>query len=143
MLILLFEHSYFSQFGTFLGNCEADREKLEVAKKTTSLWSYLNRPDVLTSLLNPLYDPNKTAIWPSVAPVSLMLWSELYLRWTIDQTQQKKAMNKVYTLIQNDKNARSQVIKLRKQVMDLQKEYDTIVNIEEAIEDDCGTCPRN
>ncbi|KAI4465865.1 myotubularin-related [Holotrichia oblita] len=140
MLILLFEHSYFSQFGTFLGNCEADREKLEVPKKTTSLWSHLNRPDVLTSLLNPLYEPNKTAIWPSVAPVSLMLWNELYLRWTVEQTQQKKAMNKIYALIQNDKNARSQVIKLRKQLMDLQKEYDTIINIEEAIEDDSETC---
>lgn len=83
------------------------------------------------------------AIWPSVAPVSLMLWSELYLRWTVDQTQHKKAMTKIYNLIQNDKNARSQVIKLRKQLMDLQKEYDTIVNIEEAIEDDTETCPRN
>ncbi|XP_022910988.1 myotubularin-related protein 9 [Onthophagus taurus] len=139
MLILLFEHSYFSQFGTFLGNCESDREKLNVARKTTSLWSYLNRPDVLTSLLNPLYEPNKMAIWPSVAPVSLVLWNELYLRWTIDQVQQKKAMAKISTLIQNDKNARSKVIKLRKQVLDLQKEYDTIVNIEEAIEDETGS----
>ena len=165
MLILLFEHSYFSQFGkyvncamletcinlqhilmqlfhalgTFLGNCEADREKLNVSKKTTSLWSYLNRPDILTSLLNPLYDPNKMAIWPSVAPVSLVLWDELYLRWVIDQSQQKKAMNKIQSLIQNDKDARSKVLKLRKQLVDLQREYDVILSLEEAIEDDTET----
>lgn len=170
MLILLFEHSYFSQFGkyvncavyykqlillryfvkfcntqlfrtlgTFLGNCEADREKLNVSKKTTSLWSDLNRPDILTSLLNPMYDPNKMAIWPSVAPVSLILWDELYLRWVVDQSQQKKAMSKIQSLIRTDKDTRSKVLKLRKQLVDLQREYDVILSLEEAIEDDTET----
>ncbi|KAJ8981405.1 hypothetical protein NQ317_010343 [Molorchus minor] len=97
MLIILFEHSYFSQFGTFLGNCEAERVQMEVHKKTTSLWSYLNRPDVLTSLLNPLYEPNRLPIWPSVAPVSLVLWTELYMRlatnnlkyWILDRAEER------------------------------------------------------
>lgn len=124
MLVSLFEHSYFSQFGTFLGNCESDREKLAISKITTSLWSYLNRPDILTSLLNPMYEPNKTAIWPSVAPVSLVLWNDLYLRWVIDQTHNKQAISKIQNLIQNDKNLRSKVTKLRKQLVDLQKEWD-------------------
>lgn len=122
MLILLFEHSYFSQFGTFLGNCEADREKMNVKKRTTSLWSYLNRPDVLTSLLNPMYEPNKCPIWPSVAPVSLVLWNELYLRWIIDQNYNKRAMQKIQNIIQNDKDLRTRAIKMRKQLIDLQKE---------------------
>lgn len=110
--------------GTFLGNCESDREKLAISKITTSLWSYLNRPDILTSLLNPMYEPNKTAIWPSVAPVSLVLWNDLYLRWVIDQTHNKQAISKIQNLIQNDKNLRSKVTKLRKQLVDLQKEWD-------------------
>lgn len=29
--------------------------------------------------MNPLYDPNPGIIWPSVAPVSIELWRELYL----------------------------------------------------------------
>lgn len=66
--------------GTFLENCESERISIELFQKTTSLWSYLNHPDVLTSLLNPLYEPNKTPIWPSVAPVSIVVWGELYLR---------------------------------------------------------------
>ncbi|KAF5269257.1 hypothetical protein FQR65_LT02558 [Abscondita terminalis] len=135
MLVLLFEHSYFSQFGTFLGNCEADRENLKISK-TISLWSYLNRPDILTSLLNPMYEPNKATIWPSVAPVSLVLWNELYLRWVIDQTQNKKALLKTQNLIQNDKNLRSQVTKLRKQLLDLQKEWDSCVAEDGTIDND-------
>ncbi|KDR15085.1 Myotubularin-related protein 9 [Zootermopsis nevadensis] len=71
-LIMLFEHSYCSQFGTFLGTCEADRTRMKLAERTVSLWSYLNRPDVLQSFLNPMYDPNNRVIWPSVAPMSLV-----------------------------------------------------------------------
>lgn len=122
--------------GTFLGNCEADRKDLNLHKMSTSLWSYLNRPDILTSVLNPMYEPNKAAIWPSVAPVSLVLWNELYLRWVIDQTQNKKAMTKMQNLIQNDKNLRSKVIKLRRQLVDLHKEYDALNAELELIGDD-------
>lgn len=146
-LILLFEHSYFSPFGntyiyilienkenckilfllgTFLGNCESDRVKVNLFKKTVSLWSYVNRQDVLTSLLNFMYEPNKNPIWPSVAPVSLILWSELYLRWVINQSQNLKATKKIQNLIQDDRNLRSRVIKLRRQLLDLQKEYESM-----------------
>lgn len=75
MLVLLFEHSFFSSYGTFLGDSERERESIKLHTKTTSLWSYLNRPDVLKSLLNPMYEPNQGVIWPSVAPISLELWS--------------------------------------------------------------------
>lgn len=67
--------------GTFLGNSESERASIELYKKTTSLWSYLNRPDVLTAQLNPTYEPNKSPIWPSVAPVSIVLWGDLYFRY--------------------------------------------------------------
>jgi myotubularin-related protein 9 len=45
---------------------------MKLAERTVSLWSYLNRPDVLQSFLNPMYDPNNRVIWPSVAPMSLV-----------------------------------------------------------------------
>lgn len=75
MLILLFEHSFSSSYGTFLGDSERERQAIKLHTKTTSLWSYLNRPDVLKSLLNPMYEPNQGVIWPSVAPISLELWT--------------------------------------------------------------------
>lgn len=131
MLILLFEHSFFSSYGTFLGDSERERESIKLHSKTTSLWSYLNRPDVLKSLLNPMYEPNQGVIWPSVAPISLELWSgksltqpgetnvvfsrfshiaELYLRWVIDQTQVKSMFHQIQTLIAKEKETRSKVL---------------------------------
>ena len=71
-LIYLFEQTYASQFGTFLGNCVKDRKDMNFAKKTVSLWSYINRPEVIREFLNPCYEPNSKVIWPSVAPQSLV-----------------------------------------------------------------------
>lgn len=53
LLIILFEHSYFSQYGTFIADSECERMELMAFTKTTSLWSHLNRPDIITTLLNP------------------------------------------------------------------------------------------
>lgn len=53
LLIILFEHSYFSQYGTFIVDSESERMELMAFTKTTSLWSHLNRPDIITTLLNP------------------------------------------------------------------------------------------
>nr|CAD7396810.1 unnamed protein product [Timema cristinae] len=121
-LILLHEHSYYSQFGTFLGTCESDRKSLKLPQQTVSLWSYLNRPEVLQSFLNPMYDPNNKVIWPSVAPMSLTLWSELFLRWVVDQGPQKEAWVTITTLREKDKELRLKACRLRRQLADLQKE---------------------
>ncbi|PSN52380.1 hypothetical protein C0J52_06724 [Blattella germanica] len=121
-LIMLFEHSYCSEFGTFLGTCEADRTRLKLSQRTVSLWSYLNRPDVLQSFLNPMYDPNNRVIWPSVAPMSLSLWSELFLRWVVDQTPQQKAWETITSLREKDKELRLKATRLRRQLLDLERE---------------------
>lgn len=137
LLIILFEHSFSSQYGTFLGDCERDREAMRLHTKTTSLWSYLNRHDVLKSLLNPIYEPNQSVIWPSVAPISLVLWSgntyfnlmlasffvflisfsELYLRWVIDQSQNKIMFNQIQQLITHEKELRTKVRSLQLEIM--------------------------
>ena len=50
------------------------RAKLALPEKTVSLWSWVNCPQELERLSNPLYEPNSLVIWPSVAPQSLQLW---------------------------------------------------------------------
>lgn len=50
------------------------RTKLSLPEKTVSLWSWVNRPQELERLTNPLYESNSLVIWPSVAPQSLLLW---------------------------------------------------------------------
>lgn len=89
-LILLLDHAYGSEFGTFLGNCPKEREEYGFSAKTTSLWSYINKPDILKEYINPLYMPNEEAIWPSVASQSIELWESVYLRWSIDPISRKK-----------------------------------------------------
>ncbi|XP_032452489.1 myotubularin-related protein 9 [Nasonia vitripennis] len=79
MLVEIFKHAYSSNYGTFLGDSESERTRLKLSDHTFSLWSYMNQPDVLEKYMNPLYDPNPGIIWPSVAPVSIELWRELYL----------------------------------------------------------------
>ncbi|XP_011201625.2 myotubularin-related protein 9 [Bactrocera dorsalis] len=127
MLILLYEHSYFSQYGTFLCDSERERHELGVHTRTTSLWSYLNRPDVLKNVLNPLYEPNSSVIWPSVAPISLELWSELYLRWTIEQKNSTKTMQQIQELVTQEKELRAKAIRLRKQASDLSNEMEDLM----------------
>ena len=72
-LVTLADHAYFSNFGTFLCDSEYERNLLGVKENTVSLWSFLNRPEVLSKYLNCLYEPNGKVIWPSVAPVSLVI----------------------------------------------------------------------
>ena len=50
------------------------RVRLSLPEKTVSLWSWVNRPQEIDHLSNPLYEPNSLVIWPSVAPQSLLLW---------------------------------------------------------------------
>lgn len=121
-LILLFEHSYFSQYGTFLGNFERERKEMNLAGKTISLWSYINRPEIIQAYFNPLYEPNPRVIWPSVAPMSLNLWTGLFLRRVIDSSSQELAWKTVFEVKERDKELRSHVIRLRRQVVELEKE---------------------
>lgn len=86
--------------GTFLCNNEGERRAAKLKSKTISLWwvvhvfifyccywrssfvvhfplypfhrSYLNQPDILKPLLNPMYEPNNSVLWPSVASQSLV-----------------------------------------------------------------------
>lgn len=60
--------------GTFLCDNEQERETRGVYTQTTSIWSWLNQPDELPKYINPLYDPTPNVIWPSVAPMSFVIW---------------------------------------------------------------------
>uniref|UniRef100_A0A1L8DYY4 Putative phosphatidylinositol 3-phosphate 3-phosphatase myotubularin mtm1 n=1 Tax=Nyssomyia neivai TaxID=330878 RepID=A0A1L8DYY4_9DIPT len=122
-LVMLFEHSFGSQFGTFLGDSEQERTQLGVTTKTTSLWSYINRPEVLKTHLSPVYEPNATVIWPSVAPISLVVWEELYLRWVVNQDQAQRLRDQIQNCVDDEKELRSKVVRLRKQLMDLYRDY--------------------
>ncbi|KAJ6222771.1 hypothetical protein RDWZM_001316 [Blomia tropicalis] len=117
-LISLFDNAYSSQFGTFLGNCVKERKEMNFSKKTVSLWSYMNRPEVLKDYLNPLYEPNNSVLWPSVAPQSLELWKGMYCRWIQDVGPIKKAMSKIEKLISEEIELKAKATKLQRNIID-------------------------
>ncbi|GFU50483.1 myotubularin-related protein 9 [Nephila pilipes] len=121
-LVTLFEHAYASQFGTFLGNCDKDRNDWKLSEMTVSLWSMLNRTDVLLTYLNPMYEPNNNVIWPTVAPQSIILWSGMYLRWVIDQKPSNEGWNTIAEIRDREKELQSKASKLRRTLMELQRE---------------------
>lgn len=120
-LITLIQHSYASQFGTFLCDTVAERMSLGLMEKTISLWSYINRPDVIHTFMNPVYEPNLKIIWPSVAPASLTLWSGLYLQWVVDQSSTQITWTAIGEMKEKEKELKRQAIRLRKQLLDLEK----------------------
>lgn len=115
-LSLLFRHSYSSQFGTFLGNDCNHRSQLEIEKKTVSLWSYVNRPEILKEYLNAAYEPNPSVIWPAVAPQSIVIWEAVYLKWVISVDQSKDVQDAVQRLKSYQNELRLKVLRLRKQL---------------------------
>jgi len=122
ILVLLADHSFSSSFGTFLCDSEKERQFHSVREHTVSLWSYLNQVEILSVQLNALYAPNRSVIWPSVAPMSITLWTAYFLRWVQDQKTQTYERRKITEIIDRNKNAKLNALKLRKELLELQEE---------------------
>ncbi|XP_061099970.1 myotubularin-related protein 9 [Conger conger] len=119
-LVLLFQHAYASQFGTFMGNNAAERVKLKLSQKTVSLWSWVKRPQHMERFLNPLYEPNGLVIWPSVAPQSLLLWEGVFLRWNRSSKCVDEACEEMVHIIEYNKDLQAKVNALRRQLAQLE-----------------------
>ncbi|KAM7331006.1 LOW QUALITY PROTEIN: hypothetical protein ACRRTK_010195 [Alexandromys fortis] len=119
-LIMLFEHAYASQFGTFLGNNESERCKLKLQQKAMSLWSWVNQPSELSKFTNPLFEANNLVIWPSVAPQSLHLWEGIFLRWSRSSKYLDEAYEEMVNIIEYNKELQAKVNILRRQLAELE-----------------------
>ncbi|VBB30109.1 unnamed protein product [Acanthocheilonema viteae] len=80
-LIHMHEHAYSCQYGTFLGNCDKDRKDLNLAKRTQSLWAFLD--DRHDDYINPLYETNKYGFLGKINlhPSALVVWTAMYNRF--------------------------------------------------------------
>ncbi|XP_075454816.1 myotubularin-related protein 9 [Ascaphus truei] len=125
-LIMLFEHAYASQFGTFLGNSECERSKLKLQQKTMSLWSWVNQPNDINKFTNPLFEANGLVIWPSVAPQSLQLWEGVFFRWNRSSKYLEEAYEETIHIIEYNKDLQVKVNALRRQLAELETEAGTL-----------------
>ncbi|XP_043388292.1 myotubularin-related protein 9-like isoform X4 [Chelonia mydas] len=105
LLLVLFEHTYASCYGTFLCNSEKERCLCKVKEKTHSLWAWLNQPSEWKKHLNPLYTYNALVIWPSVEPQSLQLWQGLFLRWIRSSQYLDEAWAEIQRLVTSCEDA--------------------------------------
>ena len=58
-----------------------------------SLRRYLSQPEILSSLLNPLYDRNPSLLNLTVSHLTVTLWKRLYLRTGLDPVLTPPSLN--------------------------------------------------
>lgn len=82
-LLMLHDHVFSCQFGTFIGNCEKDRLDLKLASRTFSLWGFLTKH--MSEFVNPLfkkeYEIMQPVIFPETCPQSIKFWKGMYNRF--------------------------------------------------------------
>lgn len=76
--------------------------------------TFINVSENLKTFVNPLYEPNEAAIWPSLFTQSMSMWSGLFLRHQRNDKPQKEASAEIEKMILANKQARLKVEKLRK-----------------------------
>lgn len=118
-LITIFEHSYSSQYGTFLYNCVKQQKEYNFKSRTVSLWSFINLPSNIENFINPTYEPNNRVIWPSVALQSIVIWEKLFFRWTLNQTTVESLHKIIQELKFKEKKLRTEAEQLRKELIEL------------------------
>lgn len=69
------------QFGTFVGNCEKERQNLRLSQLTYSLWAYLDSHRI--EFINPLYETYEDMLPISIAPQMIKFWRGLYNRFEV------------------------------------------------------------
>eukprot|EP00457_Paulinella_chromatophora_P001320 gb/GEZN01001322.1/.p1 GENE.gb/GEZN01001322.1/~~gb/GEZN01001322.1/.p1 ORF type:complete len:998 (+),score=83.03 gb/GEZN01001322.1/:62-3055(+) len=83
-LIEIIDQSYACCFGTFLCDCEGQRKKLELDKRTTSLWSYLLSPGNRPKYTNPFFrrrPETLSRLLFDTHPSRIQFWHSYHMRW--------------------------------------------------------------
>lgn len=83
-LIVIHDHIYSCQFGTFVGNCEKERSGFKVSERTYSFWAYLDshKDEYINPFYCPVADPlsSENFLKVDISPHRLKVWRGLYSR---------------------------------------------------------------
>jgi hypothetical protein len=109
-LLTILNNMYTCQFGTFLYNNEAEREKHEVRVRTISLWSYIN--SYKNEFKNSAYIEHDGVVECSTSLSSLQLWTAYYFQYkeVIDDSLNETTINSALGAfnVNNSKNLNNQ-----------------------------------
>lgn len=82
-LFTIHDHVYSCQFGNFIGNCEREREAIDVQHTTYSLWAKLDAQK--EEYANPLYalsgEPKQSFLQVQLLPQLVRFWRSMYNRF--------------------------------------------------------------
>lgn len=112
-LIFLFDNLYASEYGTFLCNSEKERVMSKLRDQTCSLWSFVNSPKHENRFKNVLYEENPFQVWPLLSPLSINIWSGLFLRNQQNNLPLKEAHNEIDKLKQRELELCIKAVELR------------------------------
>ena len=76
--------------------------------------TYINSPEAIKNFKNPLYESNKSIIWPSLYIQNFSLWSSLFLRYQRKENPIKEAKNEIVKKVEANLQAHEKVEKLKK-----------------------------
>lgn len=78
------------------------------------LRTFINSPENLICFKNPLYEPNDSALVPSLYGQSISVWSGLFLRNLRNDKPQKEASAEIEKMVEGNKKVRDKVEKQRR-----------------------------
>ncbi|KAB7507017.1 Myotubularin-related protein 8 [Armadillidium nasatum] len=80
-LLVLHDHVYSAQFGTFIGNCQKDRIDLRLSDRTYSFWGFVKVHEA--EYRNALYRKDSTPDFmkPTLLPQNIKFWRGMYNRF--------------------------------------------------------------
>lgn len=82
-MFTIHDHVYSCQFGTFIGNCERERDEIDVQHTTYSLWAKLDSQR--EEYVNPLYglskQPKLSFLQVQLLPQLVRFWRSMYNRF--------------------------------------------------------------
>ncbi|XP_055333410.1 myotubularin-related protein 6-like isoform X2 [Paramacrobiotus metropolitanus] len=117
-LLVLHDHLYSCQFGTFIGNNEKERRDLKLSERTYSLWGYMKRH--LNEYLNPLYDPERCRLtpllFPDISAQQLRLWVTLYSRFEEGVHPREPLLDTVTSLIDHSSALEDHALYLERRI---------------------------
>mmetsp|Transcript_11135 Transcript_11135/g.20690 ORF Transcript_11135/g.20690 Transcript_11135/m.20690 type:complete len:669 (-) Transcript_11135:1299-3305(-) len=78
LLLFLAQHLHSARFGSFMFNCDKDRQEEGATKKTQSIWEFVVSNS--KRFTNPAYVEFPHMVWPSFSPKAVHLWKRHFYR---------------------------------------------------------------
>ncbi|XP_032878665.1 myotubularin-related protein 6 [Amblyraja radiata] len=131
-LLEIHGHVNSCQFGNFVGNCQKEREDMNIKNKTHSLWSFLLENQ--HKYLNPLYDPNlpcvHEVIEPNTVAFNFKFWRSMYHQFDKTIHPRQSQLGLVLSLSEQNKQLEIEAKKLEKKIIKLGEKPRTFIKKE-------------